>query len=219
MRSHVFLSSMKTKEKERKRMLVTIADLRPPLFVGMRVSFVPDTLTFSRKHSCLHSCSLGRDTHYSLCSSPLTCRLCPPRRVGTVLLPPVPSRVFHLSNAGCHTSSSECSRTYIHAYIYLVRACVHIPGETLKCAAERANTHACPSRVGRWTPSPSLPLFFCLSPFLTFAFPPAHPLAHSTRVRTLRDVRVCQWNTLSLSGGRQKGGRGREGSRWWNGAG
>lgn len=99
---------------------------------------------------------------------------------------------------------------YTHIYTSCVRACVHIPGETLKCAAERANTHACPSRVGRWTPSPSLPLFFCLSPFLTFAFPPAHPLAHSTRVRTLRDVRVCQWNTLSLSGGRQKGGRGGE---------
>lgn len=99
----------------------------------------------------------------------------------------------------------------VHAHIHACTpACVHIPGETLKCAAERANTHACPSRVEEVD---TIPL---ASPLLSFSFPhfclPARsPLAHSTRVRTLRDVRVCQWNTLSLSGGRQKGGREREG--------
>lgn len=86
---------MRDKKTDREREKpVTIADLRPPLFVGMRVSFVPDTLTFSRKHSCLHSCSLGRDTHYSpLLSSSVPSSLpagCPP---------PLASSIFSLLDA------------------------------------------------------------------------------------------------------------------------
>lgn len=163
------------------------ADLRQPLFVGMRASFVPDTLTFSRKHSCLHSCSLGRDTHYS----PL------PRRPPHV--PPslpagapslhVPLAILRPSTAGCRTSSLECTYTHVRACTRAFgSACVHIPGETLKCVAERANTHACPSRVEEVVDS----LPFLLS-FLT-SVPPGRPSL--ARVRTLRDVRVCQWNIL-----------------------
>lgn len=87
----------------------------------------------------------------------------------------IPSRVYHLSTTGCHTSSSECARTRTHE----MRACVHIPGETLKCAAVRANTHACPSRA---VDNPlALPLARPLLPFFTSAcsllLPPPSPLA------------------------------------------
>lgn len=87
---------------DREEKPVTIgADLRSPLFVDVRVSSVPDTLTFSRKHSCLHSCSLGRDTHYSPfpSSAVISTRRPPPPRY-------VPPRVFHLSTVGCHTELS-----------------------------------------------------------------------------------------------------------------
>lgn len=95
---------------------------------------------------------------------------------------------------------------YTYAHIRISSACVHIPGETLKCAAVRANTHACPSRTEEVDnplplPSPSSPFpHFCL--FSSCPLLAASPeSAHSARVRTLRDVRVCQWNTLSLSEG------------------
>lgn len=80
-----------------------------------------------------------------------------------------------------------------------------------RCACK----HACvsvysrggqPPRVSSRSPSspfPHLCLFFsCLRSSL--------PLAHSARLRTLRDVRVCQWNTLSLSEGRREDGGGTE---------
>lgn len=90
-----------------------------------------------------------------------------------------------------------------------ISACVHIPGETLKCAAARANTHACPSRAEKVDNPLAFPLTRSL--LLTSACsPPAlrSPLllTHSARVRTLRDVRVCQWNTLSLSEDRREDG-------------
>jgi len=50
-----------------------------------------------------------------------------------------------------------------------VSACVHIPGETLKCAAVRANTHACPSRDEEVDNPLALPLARSLLPFLTSA--------------------------------------------------
>lgn len=155
---------MSGREGDRGREVTTIGvtDLRPPLFVGMRVSFVPDTLTFSRKHSCLHSCSLGRDTHYS----PLLPFVpCPP-----AISPSAPLASYHLSTAGCHTSSPLNARTHTRASRRAcVRACVHIPGETLECAAVRANTHACPSRAEEVDNPLALPLAHPLLPFLTSA--------------------------------------------------
>jgi len=183
-------------------MLVTIVDLRPPLFVGMRVSFVPDTLTFSRKHSCLHFCSLGRDTYYSLCSSPLTRRLCPP---GLFL----PSPLACLPSFQCWMPY-ELLRMLTHTYTRVPRRACISREKRLNAPLSVQTRMRIRLKSRRWTPSPS-PLLFPLSPFLASAPFPALPLAHSTRVRTLRDVRVCQWNTLSLSGGRQKGGRERGG--------
>lgn len=174
----------------------------------MRVSFVPDTLTFSRKHSCLHSCSLGRDTHYSpfLPFVPRPPAVPPSSPLASTIFPPLDA-IRTLLNARMHA----------HTH---VSTCVHIPGETLKCAAVRANTHAC-LEPRRWTtPSRFLSLaLFSLSsrlPVLSLPAalsPAALPLTHSARVRTLRDVRVCQWNTLSLSESQRERERGWGGGR------
>lgn len=112
------------------------------------------------------------------------------RRLFSLLASPI----FPLLDA--MPSSSECAHTHSHASLG-----VHIPGETLKCTTERANTHACPSRVPkRWTPGPPPPRL-PHSPFLIVACPSSSrsSLILLTLVCTLRDVRVCQWNTLSLN--------------------
>lgn len=103
------------------------------------------------------------------------------------------------------------ARTHVRTHPRLgVRA---YPGrETLKCAAVRANTHAYPSRTEEVGNPLALPLarsLLSLSSLLPalLLFPARRlPLAHSARVRTLRDVRVCQWNTLSLSEDRREDG-------------
>lgn len=149
---------MNGRERKREELVITIGvtDLRPPLFVGMRVSFVPDTLTFSRKHSCLHSCSLGRDTHYS----PLL-PFVPPFH-------PLPG-VCHLSTAGCHTSSSE----YAHAHICASRrACIS--------RERRSNAPLCVQtrmrvRLEEVDNPLALPLARPPLPFLTAAWPPPPP--------------------------------------------
>lgn len=135
----------------------------------------------------------------------------PPLRLMPTGCPSFIPSPYHLSTAGCHTSSSECAHARMFAHIR-VSACVHIPGETLKCAAVRANTHAYPSRTEEVGNPLALPLarsLLSLSSLLpALLLSPARrlPLAHSARVRTLRDVRVCQWNTLSLSEDRREDG-------------
>jgi len=190
--------------------IIGAVDLRPPLFVGMRVSFVPDTLTFSRKHSCLHSCSLGRDTHYSPLS-PSFARPSPPPA------PPCLSLslfVTHLSAAGCHTSSPERARARSHA---CVRACVSRErrlNAPLSVQTRMRVRSEC-RRGGHPAPPAILSSLAPLSSSLPSHLPPArvaHP-ARSARLCTLRDVRLCQWNTLSLSRGQTEGGRARERER------
>lgn len=94
----------------------------------MRVSLsCPIPLTFSRKHSCLRSCSLGRGTHYFPLSPPGLCL----------------SRGPHRDTDGCHASSHKRAPTRAlggaRARPWRTGAC---PGETLKCAPDRANAHA-----------------------------------------------------------------------------
>lgn len=192
---------MSGREGDRGREVTTIGvtDLRPPLFVGMRVSFVPDTLTFSRKHSCLHSCSLGRDTHYSplLPFVPCPPAISPSAPLASTIFPPLDAIRAPL-NARTHTRASRRA---------CVRACISRERRSNAplCVQTRMRVRLEPRR---WTtPSRFLSLtLFSLSSLLPAPLlPPCarrFPLAHSARVRTLRDVRVCQWNTLSLSEGR-----------------
>lgn len=104
---------MNGRERKREEPVITIGvtDLRPPLFVGMRVSFVPDTLTFSRKHSCLHSCSLGRDTHYS----PLLPFVPPSSFLASTIFPPL-NVIRAPLNARTHTHT--CVHTYLDVRAY-----------------------------------------------------------------------------------------------------
>lgn len=121
------------------------------------------------------------------------------------------------------------ARIHARTHPHLMRACISRErrSNALLCVQTRMRVRLEPRR---WT-TPFLSLHPLL-PFLTSACsPPALcsplPLTHSARVRTLRDVRVCQWNTLSLSEGRREDGReggigggtvlGNSGSRsgWW----
>lgn len=111
----------------------------------------------------LPSFLLGRDTHYS----PLLPFVpCPP-----VVPPssPLVSTIFSPLDT-IRAPLNARTHTHIHTYITYARisACVHIPGETLKCAAVRANTHACPSIAEVDNPL-ALPLARPLLPFLTCA--------------------------------------------------
>lgn len=155
---------MNGRERKREEPVITIGvtDLRPPLFVGMRVSFVPDTLTFSRKHSCLHSCSLGRDTHYS----PLLPFVPPSSFLASTIFPPL-NVIRAPLNARTHTHTHVC------AYVSR-RACISRE-RRLKRAAVRANTHACPSRAEEVDNPLALPLARSLLPFLTSACSPFLP--------------------------------------------
>lgn len=141
------------------------ADLRQPLFVGMRASFVPDTLTFSRKHSCLHSCSLGRDTHYSPLPLLVSFRhLCPPAFPPCVytspsrfpVLPPLDAVRAHL-NAHTYTRAFVSRERRLNASLS-VQTRMRVRLESKRW----------------WTTSP----FFALSPFPHFCprVPPGRPL-------------------------------------------
>ena len=164
----------KERRKEKPVTTIGVTDLRPPLFVGMRVSFVPDTLTFSRKHSCLHSCSLGRDTHYSLLLPFVSC----PSTRRSLLHPLSRLPSFHCWMPYKLLRMHACTHARTHARTHAA-TCVHIPGETLKlplCVQTRMRVRLEPKR---WTtPSRFLSLTLSLLPFLTSAYPPP-PLAAS----------------------------------------
>jgi len=160
----------KERRKEKPVTTIGVTDLRPPLFVGMRVSFVPDTLTFSRKHSCLHSCSLGRDTHYSLLLPFVSC----PSTRRSLLHPLSRLPSFHYWMPYKLLRMHACTHARTHACTHARGDVRAYPGRNAQIAAVRANTHACPSRAEEVDNPLALPLTHPLSsPFPHFCLPSA----------------------------------------------
>lgn len=104
-------------------------------------------MTFSRKHSSLHSCSLGRDTHRSLPPLPSILR----SRLASSERAPRMCTIRAVVNARTHRNACRCG------------GCTSRE-RTLKCAPESTGAHARSSRERRGAPLPDATRFLTRSP-------------------------------------------------------